>query len=405
MQVSESFRIAVSTLRAHKVRSLLTVLGTVIGVLSVVTIVSIIEGMNKYVSEKLVSEGSNTFYVDQFGMITNYEDYLEALKRKPLTLDDARALERLSPSVEAAGAVSTSVKEVRYRSKTAAGVSVLGVDESYESVQEVDVESGRLLSREDVLRRRPTCVVGADVVKKLFSGVDPLGKEVRVGRHTYRIVGVGEKKGSLLGQSQDSYVMMPITSFQKAFGSRSPVTIVAKARDQASLELAQDEARSIMRARRKVPFSKPDDFSIMSAETFMEIYRKFTSTAYLVTVGIAAISLVVGGIVIMNIMLVSVTERTKEIGIRKAVGGTSGDIMVQFLIESLLLSGSGGAIGVLFGVAIALLISHVTPLPATIRAWAIIMGLVVACGVGVFFGIYPAARAAKQDPIVALRYE
>ena len=242
-------------------------------------------------------------------------------------------------------------------------------------------------------------------MRRLFSGIDPLGKEIRVGRHTFRIVGVGEKKGSLLGQSQDSYVMIPITSFQKSFGSRSPVTLVAKAKDQASLDLAQDEARSILRARRKVPFSKPDDFAMMSSETFMELYKRFTSTAYLVTVGIAAISLVVGGIVIMNIMLVSVIERTKEIGIRKAVGARSGEIMVQFLIESLLLSGLGGITGVLFGVVIALFISNVTPLPATIRLWAIIMGLAVACGVGTFFGIYPAARAAKQNPIEALRYE
>ena len=405
MQVSESFRIAVSTLRAHKVRSLLTVIGTVIGVMSVVTVVSVIEGMNKYVSERLVEEGSNTFYVDQFGLITDYEQYLEALKRKELTLDDARALERLSPSVEAAGAVAGSAKDVRYRSRSVSGVRVLGVDEGYETVQRLEVESGRLLSREDILRKRAACIIGVDVVKKLFSGIDPLGKEVRVGRHTFRIIGVGEKKGSLLGQSQDNFVTIPITSFQKAFGPRSPVTLVAKAKNQASLQIAQDEARSILRARRKVPFSKPDDFSIMSTETFMEIYRKFTSAAYMATIGIASLSLFVGGIVIMNIMLVSVTERTKEIGIRKAVGATRGEIMVQFLIESLILSGSGGIVGVLLGVAVATLIAQVSPLPATIRLWAIVMGLIVACGVGTFFGIYPARRAATQDPIVALRYE
>lgn len=405
MQVSESFRIAVSTLRAHKVRSLLTVIGTVIGVMSVVTVVSVIEGVNKYVSERLVEEGSNTFYVDQFGLITDYEQYLEALKRKELTLDDARALERLSPSVEAAGAVAGSATDVRYRSKSVSGVRVLGVDEGYETVQRLEVESGRLLSREDILRKRAACIIGVDVVRKLFGGIDPLGKEVRVGRHTFRIIGVGEKKGSLLGQSQDNFVTIPITSFQKAFGSRSPVTLVAKAKNQASLQIAQDEARSILRARRKVPFSKPDDFSIMSTETFMEIYRKFTSAAYMATIGIASLSLFVGGIVIMNIMLVSVTERTKEIGIRKAVGATRGEIMVQFLIESLILSGSGGIVGVLLGVAVATLIAQVSPLPATIRLWAIVMGLIVACGVGTFFGIYPARRAATQDPIVALRYE
>jgi putative ABC transport system permease protein len=405
LQVSESLRIAVANLRAHKVRSLLTVLGTVIGVMSVIAIVSIIEGMNRYVSERLLEEGSNTFYIDKFGLTTNYQDFLDAMKRKDLTIDDARALERLATAIQVVGAASTTRGDVRYRSREVSGVAVMGVDEGYQPASAVEVEYGRFVSREDVLRRRSVCVVGADVVDKLFAGLDPLGREVRIGRHTFRVIGVAERKGSLLGQSQDSNMMIPLTSFQKAYGSRSPVSLVAKARDQESLELAQDEARSILRARRKVPFGKPDDFSILSAETFMEIYKKFTSTAYLVTVGIAGLSLLVGGIVIMNIMIVSVMERTKEIGIRKAVGARRADIMFQFLIESLILSGSGGLIGVLVGVGIAVLISTFTPLPAAIRVWAIGMGLLVACGVGGFFGIYPAARAASMDPIVALRYE
>ena len=405
MQVSESLRIAVTNLRVHKVRSFLTVLGTVIGVMSVITIVSIIEGMNKYVSERLLEEGSNTFYVDKIGLITDYQEYLDAMKRKDLTTDDARALERLSTSILVVGSMSESRSDVRYRSREVSSVQIRGVDEGYQAASVVEVEYGRFLSREDVVRRRPVCVLGTDVRDKLFSGLDPLGKEVRVGRYIFRVIGVAEKKGSLLGMSQDSNVMMPLPAFRKAFGSRSSVMLVAKAKDQESLGLAQDEARAILRARRKVPFSKPDDFSIMSAETFMEIYKNFTSTAYLVTVGIAALSLVVGGIVIMNIMIVSVTERTKEIGIRKAVGARSADIMFQFLIESLILSGSGGLIGVLVGVGIAVLVSHVTPLPAAVKAWAIGMGLLVALGVGGFFGIYPAARAAKLDPIEALRYE
>jgi putative ABC transport system permease protein len=331
LQFSESFRIAVVNLRVHKLRSFLTVLGTVIGVMSVITIVSIIEGMNKYVSERLLEEGSNTFFVDKFGLITDYQEYLDAMNRKDLTIEDARALERLSSYIEVASAISETRREVRYRSKQAPGVTVTGTDDGYQRARSMETSSGRYLSREDVLRRRSVCVVGDDVRRKLFPGLDPLGREVRIGRHTFAVVGTGEKKGSLLGMSQDSYVIIPLTTFQKFFGSRAPVTLVAKAVDQESLEMAQDEARGILRARRKVPFTKPDDFAIMSAETFMEIYKNFTSTAFLVTVGIASMALLVGGIVIMNIMLVSVTERTREIGIRKAVGARRSDIMFQFL--------------------------------------------------------------------------
>ncbi len=405
MQLSESFRIALTNLRAHKLRSFLTVLGTVIGVMSVITIVSIIEGMNEYVSERLLEEGSNVFYVDKFGLITDYDEYLAAMNRKDLTTEDARALERLSTSIEVASAMSSTRKEVRHRARQVSGVEVVGGDEGYQAARSVEVEYGRFLSREDVLRRRSVCVLGYDVRQKLFPGLDPLGKEVRVGRYTFRIIGVGERKGSLLGMSQDSYVTIPLTTFQKTYGSRSPVTIVAKAVNQESLELAQDEARGILRARRKVPFTEPDDFGIISAETFMEIYKSFTSTAFLVTIGIASMALLVGGIVIMNIMLVSVTERTREIGVRKAVGARRMDIMFQFLIESMILSGAGGLLGVLIGIGLAGLVSLLTPLPAAVRVWAVVLGLLVACGVGGFFGIFPAAKAAKQDPIVALRYE
>jgi putative ABC transport system permease protein len=268
-----------------------------------------------------------------------------------------------------------------------------------------EIESGRFITRYDVDHARSVCVIGADIVSLLFPHIDPIGKTLMVNDHPFEVVGVGAAQGTVFGQSRDTWVMIPISVHQKIWGSRRTITIQAKAIDETRLEAAQDQARQILRARRHLNYKDKDDFTIATNENFLQIWANISQAFFAVTVGIASISLVVGGIVVMNIMLVSVTERTREIGIRKALGARRHDILVQFLVESATLALVGGIIGILLGLSIAFAVSMITPLPASVKWWAIALGLMVSTSVGLFFGIYPATKAANLDPIVALRYE
>ncbi len=404
MELRESLALALAALRANKLRSFLTLLGNIVGVMSVIAIVAIIQGMNHYVSDKLLEQGSDVFYVDKFGAIFNEQDYLDALKRKDITLEDRDALLERCPSVSIVAPWYERQGQARFRQRHA-DLSVRGFGENYPEINSIDLAAGRQLSRSDMQRRAPVCVIGQSTAEKLFENLDPLGREVRLGDHSYTVVGVGERKGTIMGQSQDDYVIIPYTAFLKQYGPRSYLFLAIKSTSPNTYLKAQDEVRVILRARRHVPFRAKDDFGLQTAEMFMELYNNFTRAAYFVMVGVASLALVVGGIVIMNIMLVSVTERTREIGVRKAVGARGGDLLQQFLYEAVMLSLAGGVIGVRLGAGIALLISGVTPLPARVEPWSVMVGLVVASSVGLFFGIYPAMRAAKLDPIVALRYE
>ncbi len=284
-------------------------------------------------------------------------------------------------------------------------IPIKGVHGDYAEVDRMELLEGRHLTANDMARRRTVAVLGYDVWEKLFDGRPAIGYEVRVGDTKYLVVGVAEKKGSAFGQSQDNFVIVPLTAWQKTYGTRNSLSISVVSIDQASFETAQEEARAILRARRGVQPGKADDFGIVTAETFMDLYRNFTSAAFIVLVGVAGISLVVGGIVIMNIMMVSVTERTREIGIRKALGARRHDVLMQFLVEAATLSLTGGAIGVVLGITVALTVAAVSPLPAAVSWIAIVLGLAMSTGIGLLFGIYPAARAARLDPIVALRQE
>jgi len=248
-------------------------------------------------------------------------------------------------------------------------------------------------------------LVGSDIADNLFPGQDAVDKDIKIGNYYFRIVGVAKKRGSFLGFSQDNFVMIPITTFNKIFGTKRFLAIFVKVESFGSMQEAQDQVRLVMRTRRNVPYDKPDDFAIMTADTFMEMYRNFTSTAFIVMIGVSSIALVVGGIVIMNIMLVSVTERTREIGIRKAVGAKKKNILWQFLIEAVTLSLVGGSIGIILGGIMAKVVAAFSPLPAAIEVWSVITGLIIATSVGLFFGIFPAVKAAKLDPIVCLRHE
>ncbi|MDI6808852.1 MAG: ABC transporter permease [Candidatus Eisenbacteria bacterium] len=405
MRLTESISLAFGSLRANKLRSFLTILGNIIGVMSVIAVVSIINGMNKYVSEKIAAQGSNVLYIDKFGMITSDEEWQEAVKRKDILLEDEKALASFMKSAVAVTGQVYARKTTKSRNQSASRIEIKGMTEGYFETETYDLEDGRHLDESDVNHKRPFAVLGYGVAEKLFPGIDPLGKEIRVGRNYLKVIGTIEKKGSLLGMSQDNFVIIPITTFQKFFGERQSVTILVKTKSAELMKKAEDEARFLLRMRRKIPFTKPDDFAILTADTFMNLYKNFTSTAFIVMVGVASLSLIVGGIVIMNIMLVTVTERTREIGIRKAVGARARDVLQQFLVEAVALSTVGGIIGILLGIVIAKTVSSLTPLPSSVRLWSVLAGLLVSSSVGIFFGIYPARRAAQQDTIVALRYE
>ena len=405
MEFRESARIALSALRANKLRSFLTLLGTIVGVTAVIALISLIQGANKYVSEKLVSQGANVFWVDKFGLILDDDKFREALKRKDLELADAEAVQSGARLAAAVRAKKDRQADVRYGSERVRRVPIQGMWGDYVAVDRIDLQEGRHLTSADINRRRAVCVLGYEVWENLFKGQTAVGREVRIGPNSFDVVGVAEKKGSFLGQSQDNFVIVPLGASDKIWGRRGSLEIGVLAKDAPSFELAQDEARAILRARRHVEPGKDDDFGITTAEMFMDLYRNLTGAIFIVFVGVAAISLVVGGIVIMNIMMVSVTERTREIGIRKALGAKKSDILMQFLVESATLSLTGGAIGVALGAGLALLVAAVTPMPAEVSILAVILGLAMSTSIGLIFGIYPAMRAARLDPIVALRFE
>jgi len=405
MQFLESILIALSSLKANKLRSILTLIGVIIGVMTVIAVVSIIAGMNRYVSDKISTMGSTTFVIDRIGIVMSDEEWWEAMKRKRLTLEDMEAIRENCPACEVVGARVYTRRKVKRENQSLSDVLVMGGTANLPQISSINVDAGRHIWEFEELHRRQVAFVGWEIADKLFPNVDPIGKEVKVGDRRFKIVGVAEKRGSFLGQNQDNFVIIPITTFLKVFGTRRNLDILVKSADLESMREAQDQARTILRLRRKVPQNKPDDFAIMTADTFMQLYRNFTSTAYLVMIGVSSIALVVGGIVIMNIMLVSVTQRTKEVGIRKAVGAKKRHIMWQFLVEAVTVALVGGIIGILMGTAIAKIVSATTPLPSAVELWSVVMGLLISSSVGIFFGIFPAMKAARLNPIEALRYE
>lgn len=405
MQFLESILMALSSLKANKLRSILTLIGVIIGVMTVIAVASIIAGMNRYVTDKISTMGSTTFIIDRIGIVMSDEEWWDRLKRKRLTLDDMEALRENCPACEMVGARMFTRRKVKHKNQYLSDVLVMGATANLPQISNINVEHGRHVSEFEELHRRQVAFVGWEIADKLFPNLDPIGKEVKVGGRRFTIVGVAEKRGSFLGHNQDNFVFIPITTFLKVFGTRRNMDIMVKTEDLQSMREAQDQARNILRVRRKVPPNKPDDFSIMTTDTFMQLYRNFTSTAYLVMIGVSSIALVVGGIVIMNIMLVSVTQRTREVGIRKALGARKRHILWQFLVEAVTIAVVGGIIGVLTGTIIAKIVSSTTPLPSAVEFWSVILGILISSSVGIFFGIYPAMKAARLNPIEALRYE
>jgi putative ABC transport system permease protein len=405
MNPRESAGIALGALRANKLRSFLTLLGTIIGVMSVIAVLSFVEGLNRFVSQKLLNAGANAFWVDPYGFVTSQDEWEKVRNNPEITMDDADALRLSVPHAVMIVPQAEARVSATYRNKIVRGVDARGRGPGFEVVDDYTVAIGRNLNEQDDLRRQLVCVVGSEVAEELFGSLDPLGRRIRLGAETYEIVGVMASKGKVFGQSQDKFAAIPIRTFLKYKSDRRSVTIAVKSVDQASLPLAQQEARNVLRGRRHLRPGMPDNFGITTSDNVLDLYRNLTGGIFVVTIGVAAISLLVGGIVIMNIMLVSVTERTREIGIRKAMGARRRDILTQFLVEATTLSLTGGLVGVLGGVALALLAGALSPLPTAVSMPAVVLGIVMSASIGMFFGSYPAWRAARLDPIDALRYE
>jgi putative ABC transport system permease protein len=408
--LKEAAVMALATLRERKLRSALTVLGVTVGVVTVLAMVSIIQGLDRSFATQLESLGSNTIFISKFDPSFGRQPKAEELHRKELTLEDADAIRTEAPSVVGVSPLQRKIAEtVRYREKQTDTPILIGVTPYYEFTHSQYIGRGRFITDADIRERSNIVVLGRDVEKALFEYEEAIGKEVKIAGVPFRVVGIMETLGSFFGQSRDNSIFVPITTYQKYYPEiRPPETIfviIVRPRTRAEVRSAMDEVRDILRTRRQLSFGEPDNFGISSQDALLDVYNQLTGATYLVLTAISAVALMIGGIGVMNIMLVSVTERTKEIGIRKAVGATKGSIMVQFLVEAVILTAIGGLIGLVIGEGLSFLINTYSPLPAYIPLWAVILGVVVSAGIGIVFGLYPAWKAANLDPIDALRYE
>ena len=407
-QLFESAKIALAAIWGSKLRSFMTVLGNIVAVTSIIAVVSLIQGLNASVKEAIQSEaGTDSFVVQRFPVTRTDEDFERVRNFPNITLQDMRAIQRYGGNnIAAIMADNGANARITYRDKSIDNTQVTGLTSGYINFSGYDAERGRLMSPAEVDSNRNVAVIGWQTADRLFGqNVDPIDKIVQIEGVHFRIVGVSAKKGTVLGQSQDSFALIPLGQFWRLFGSRRSLELMVKARDVSNLSAAQDEALVALRGSRRLKPKQPDNFGMFTSDTIIGIYKSATNGIFAVLVGIVGLSLVVGGIVIMNIMLMVVTERTREIGLRKALGARRNDIMSQMLTESVVLSMFGGVVGTILGTTIALVISKATPIPAAVEMWSIALGIGITALVGLFFGLYPAHRAARLDPIEALRRE
>ncbi len=402
----ETLRIAATALRAHKMRSFLTLLGVIIGVMTVVTVVSIISGLNNYISEKVFQLNPDVYAVTQFGIITSREQYLEAIKRKPIDWNDYEAVKERCGLCDLTGASLGTNSAVKRGAQRLTNVRTAGVTSNMAELNNLDLEAGRFFTTTEERRSALVVIIGSDVREELFGQLDPIGRTMWVADQPMRVIGLLRKQGSVLGQNQDKVLYMPIQSWRKRFGSRQSIDIFVKAHGGVNgVDASMDEVRVIIRSRRHTPFRGDDPFAAVTAEALQMLWKSISAGLFSLMILISGISLIVGGIVIMNIMLVSVIERTREIGVRRALGATRKHIRRQFLTEAVMLSLGGGILGVLVGVAIAKTISSLSPMPTLVRPELVVAGLLISVITGVLAGVVPAWRAAKLPPVEALRYE
>lgn len=407
MLLNEAFKLALQSLWANKMRTILTLIGVVMGVASVIMVITLVNGANKYVSTKLSGYGADVFTVTRMSsVIFSADDYFRYQKRKIVRIEDYEAIRDNCSSCSEVGALLAKSTNVVANGHSSNNTEIRGYTWTMLQLNNIDIALGRGFTPADDDHGTHDAIIGYDIVDNLMPDGDPIGKELRVDGIPYTIVGVGERQGKTLGQSQDNWVAVPLSTYQQTYGYNDSVDIYARANGNAEvMERAQDEVRVLMRSRRHNAPGTADDFELETNDTFLDIWKQISGLFTWIVLGIASISLVVGGIVIMNIMLVSVTERTREIGVRKALGARQQDVLLQFLIESATMALTGGAIGVLFGVLVAKLITVVIGFPTNVQLWSVLLGLFMATTTGIFFGVYPASKAAKLDPVTALRAE
>ncbi|KAA0256387.1 FtsX-like permease family protein [Acidobacteria bacterium ACD] len=402
----ELLRVAGRAIGAHKLRSFLTLLGVIIAVMTVVAVVSVISGLNNYVATKLFTLSPDVYVVTRFGIITSHDEFLEALKRKRISRDDYEAVLKLARSAVAIGTQANTTKPVKSGSERIPDVNIAGITPNVAEMQNLDLDAGRFFTEVEDERRAFVAVIGSEVREELFPRVDPIGRTVSIDGTPFRVIGLLVKQGSVLGQSQDNIVYVPRSTMAKVFGSRRGVSLFVKARGGVpGIPASMEEMRVIFRALRHTPTKAPDPVSFVTAEAIQVVWRSISAGAFALLVFISGISLVVGAIVIANIMLVSVIERTKEIGLRLAVGARKRDIRRQFLLEAALLAFGGGAVGVFLGWVVALSVDAFSPLPTRVTPGLVVTGLLLATLTGLIAGAFPAVKASRLPPIEALRWE
>jgi len=402
----EAFWIALEALRTHKLRSFLTLLGVVIATTTLIVVMSVVNGMNLYIADHIANLGTNTFVLHQFQWAQGFDSFLQARRRnKPIRLEEYEYLHESLPGYLAIGAMAQLQPNptARYKTHSIDEIDLKAMTPSFADLGREKVEYGRYLTDSDYQHGSRVCVIGKDVVEKLFANVDPLDKEMLIGGLPFRVIGTTERIGSTFGQSEDNFAIVPLSTFRNIWMARPELMVFIKSPDGPHMPQLEDEVRALMRARRHVPYGEADTFGINASDTLMSAWANLTGTIFAVTIGLVAVFMVVGGIVIMNIMLANVTERTHEIGIRKSLGARRSDILWQFIIESGVMAGMGG----LAGVALAAAVAQVVNLffTATLPVSAIAVGVTLSTAVGLFFGIYPASKASRLDPIEALRSE